>query len=535
MSRSLLLMDTDKIKNYVFGTNKLRDIRGASAILDDLNRITMPDIVRTKTKGDYEQIFSNGGVGEFIIPTDSVEAVKKEITEQYEQKGASLTCCHIELPSGFDIKKENSEFYIKNIAYDMQLLKNQSDTKIAISNPYFRTCDICHEEVASFRDGVDRNIYFCKRCKSKREKFTELKRKTPRYFRKANPAFDNSMRSKLIKKLKDLENEKALKFSLTEDLAFPDEIKDIDADGNNYIALIYADGNDMKKNIEQLKIFDDHRKFSINIDEAIFSALADAINQFLHPYVNKRHETPQIMLPFDVLLLGGDDLVIVCQAKQALNVAIEICNKFHQKTGEFSLSVGVAFAHTNFPIRILLRVAENLLKVAKKERAKTMRREKDQEQLDTFTKNQIEEFQEGTINFMTISNSSSLLYDDYFNDILQNEFKGETFIKTLRPYSPKQLKRLLKIGNDIKSNSFPKSKLEYLGEALFSNKYNSMLQSLFILTRTNKTQKELLRLLFHFYPELKTIPPWQSLSYDEKTNKTAILDILEIYRFLGEK
>ena len=68
MEKILLVMDTDGIKNYVFGTNKLRDIRGASAILDELNRIVMPEIVKEKTNNNYTQIYSNGGVGEFVVP-----------------------------------------------------------------------------------------------------------------------------------------------------------------------------------------------------------------------------------------------------------------------------------------------------------------------------------------------------------------------------------------------------------------------------------------------------------------------------------
>jgi hypothetical protein len=38
---SLIAFDTNAIKQYVFGTDKLREIRGASSILDNLNRDSM--------------------------------------------------------------------------------------------------------------------------------------------------------------------------------------------------------------------------------------------------------------------------------------------------------------------------------------------------------------------------------------------------------------------------------------------------------------------------------------------------------------
>ncbi len=44
MGLSLIAFDTDHIKQYVFGTDKLREIRGASSILDYLNRFGMTDL-----------------------------------------------------------------------------------------------------------------------------------------------------------------------------------------------------------------------------------------------------------------------------------------------------------------------------------------------------------------------------------------------------------------------------------------------------------------------------------------------------------
>lgn len=538
MNKRLLLMDTDSIKNYVFGTNKLRDIRGASAILDDLNRIRMPQIVESKAKGNSEKIFSNGGVGEFIVPAGTESEIIHVVSQEYIENGASVSCCSIPLPEDFDMTSTDSEPLIEQLAYKMQFEKDRNKTETSISSPFFRACDICHLENASKRDEADVSKYVCNRCASKRKKFKKIKDDTPGYFKKLNPLSDDSMRCKLIKHLKKLENENKLCFLLGEDLTFPDEIEDVNELENEYIALIYADGNNMRKEIVKRKLFEERKEFSDKVDDTIFSALAHAINNSLHPYVNKRHEYSQKMFPFDVLLLGGDDLIIVCQARKALNVAIDICKKFYKDTDGLSLSVGVAFAHPKFPIRMLLGIAENLLKVAKKERSTIMRHLKmnalrKDEDLDPFLKGRIPEFEEGAINFMTVSSSSSLLYEDYFKNSLYNDSKNEKFIKTFRPYSPVQLRKLLDIGSELKK-TFPKSKLEYLSEALFTNKFNSMLKSLFIFTRAKKQQKETLRKVFNFYPELSPVYPWQVQSGEDKIYRTPILDILEIYRFLGD-
>lgn len=47
MSKTLVALDTDHIKRYVFATNKLKEIRGASSILDHLNRILMKEVAES--------------------------------------------------------------------------------------------------------------------------------------------------------------------------------------------------------------------------------------------------------------------------------------------------------------------------------------------------------------------------------------------------------------------------------------------------------------------------------------------------------
>ena len=45
MRKSLVALDTDHIKGYVFGTDKLKEIRGASSLLDRLNRQVMRELM----------------------------------------------------------------------------------------------------------------------------------------------------------------------------------------------------------------------------------------------------------------------------------------------------------------------------------------------------------------------------------------------------------------------------------------------------------------------------------------------------------
>ena len=63
MGKKLLVsFDTDRIKEYIFATGRLREIRGASAILDELNRL---DMVEKSSEFRAEKIYaiSSFGIG----------------------------------------------------------------------------------------------------------------------------------------------------------------------------------------------------------------------------------------------------------------------------------------------------------------------------------------------------------------------------------------------------------------------------------------------------------------------------------------
>lgn len=68
MKQSLVALETNHIRGYVFETNRLQEIRGASTILDALNRKIIVEVARKEFKG--EQLYAKGGSGLFLIEGD---------------------------------------------------------------------------------------------------------------------------------------------------------------------------------------------------------------------------------------------------------------------------------------------------------------------------------------------------------------------------------------------------------------------------------------------------------------------------------
>ena len=84
--RFLVVTDTPGIKQFVFGTDALSEVRGASALLDRLNRHRTEPALRDNLPAGAtcKTVFANGGTGQFIVDArgrikQDKDGVKKEM------------------------------------------------------------------------------------------------------------------------------------------------------------------------------------------------------------------------------------------------------------------------------------------------------------------------------------------------------------------------------------------------------------------------------------------------------------------------
>ena len=130
--------------------------------------------------------------------------------------------------------------------------------------------------------------------------------------------------------------------------------------GSGYLALIHADGNGVgsgagKSDSERARFFHRNRVLLRGaVQEAIDKHCPDAGHAPLIP-----------------LMLGGDDLLLVCRAEIALPFVVTLCaelDELQTNTDGFKLTlgVGVVFAKHSIPIHRLHEVAEQLASSAKR-------------------------------------------------------------------------------------------------------------------------------------------------------------------------
>lgn len=142
------------------------------------------------------------------------------------------------------------------------------------------------------------------------------------------------------------------------------ELKDLV--GNGYLALIHADGNSVGKSkpgnaVEDARFFHQNR---VLLRRAVKEAIDDACDKDKAG----KDESPAPLVP---LMLGGDDLLLVCRARVALPFVVKLCEKldaFPKDSNGFKLTlgVGVVFAKHTIPIHRLHEVAEQLASSAKR-------------------------------------------------------------------------------------------------------------------------------------------------------------------------
>lgn len=155
-------------------------------------------------------------------------------------------------------------------------------------------------------------------------------------------------------------------------------------DNLEWLAVIHADGNGLGKIFLNFQNSLDHpqnnreyinklREFSIAIDICTEKAFLEAINVF---EIKTKNKTKQIF-PLVPLILGGDDLTIICDGKCALNFIHKFLTSFELETStqtiipkiakqtNLSACAGIAIIKPHFPFSVAYELAEKLINQAK--------------------------------------------------------------------------------------------------------------------------------------------------------------------------
>jgi CRISPR/Cas system-associated protein Cas10 (large subunit of type III CRISPR-Cas system) len=467
----LVSLDIGAIHEYIFGTNKLREIRGASILLDSVNR-TMP----LGMEGiDWECVVAGGGNIKVPFAEENKATLYRDTLKKLftgEVPVSDVTVIVSEKKNGW-----TDEDWIKNAAEELNKEKRfKRKCRQILTSSYFKTCQACGLNPAEHVEPHIDKRFICKNC---------------------NQKIINAQNYTSMKIYEEIFNR--LNFVNAENL--PDDFNDIGtvSKPEGYIGFIYTDGNKMGEHLKQITDFKNLKGFSSNVDEATIDATVCAVG---NNFGIDNHK-------FQVILAGGDDMIIAVPADKAMQIAIDFCKEFNQRVAKYDLSTSasVVICRDSLPIKTILEVAEAVLKNAKiKSRLSNK----------TY------------IDFIAMTGS---VMDDIIakrnKEFEYSDSAGGNSL-TMRPYSINEIDKLIKTIQAFKEEDFPRNKIKGLYSNLFKGHNIAYLEGAMMNKRLSDRHRRVIDVMKTCFSMDRF--PWTTTG--DRRYATPWCDMTELYDFI---
>ncbi len=485
------------IQNFIFETNKLKEIIGASELVEDICTTKFQDFAGVKKQNENEN-WIQGAAGNI-----------KYLFEETEEE----VCRRVY----YGFPKEVME-YAPGVTISQGLVQVEGPLNIKHFDELERNLKVGRNKPVPFLDFGLMAI--------RRSLKTGLPSSAESLIHDENPDHGTLAKLKkqgnryelLAKFIGDNEPEK------TNDL-FPVDFSEITGkDIKSWLAVIHADGNGLGTVLGKLSLglqdkpgnytIKAFRDFSVNLEKSTIKAAREAFNK-VFPRKDKR-------IPFRPVILGGDDLTVIIQAEMALDFASLFLQYFEEETSKMlggffkennininnlTACAGIAYVKESYPFHYSAHMADLLCKDAKKASGIINR-----------------DLPPSSLAFYKVQPSFIVAED--FDSIAEHELKTDDFSFKAGPYFLEEfngystIEQLKNWANTIIDKGAPASKLR----EWISVRYNSKNHADILLER-------LLQMLGSDDRKKKYIEEFR-LNKLKDAKQTPIYDILTIASFL---
>lgn len=411
-SEFLVHIDVDRIQRYVLASPRLRDIRSASAALDE---VTGEEKVRQLLQGEGEVVRASGGSIYAIVRSE--EAGRRLVDRlQRDLWGIGASASAALLPM------EDGDFAAAQRRVNT-LVRRQKDAGPLTAEPslgcsFLEPCSTCGQRPAASIERIgteqrDLCVVCAARSRAVRTRhplFAEIR--GIEAWREADPCAD-----------------------LTELAALG---------GTRYLALVHADGNQMGEALQQLlkgagsDAKAAYRRFSREIDRAVSAAVAAALQE-VWPKGPPGGSAPRI--PCEPAIYGGDDLALLIPAPGAFHFAITLLKEFTRNTKAslqtpISMSGGVVISQETFPVVALNRLGNEL-----EDEAKVLHRSRND--------------RAATLDFLVVTQPSA----DPVAVQRRRQVAVDRARLYARPYTVTEIETLIRVSRQLRDEGFPEGRL----------------------------------------------------------------------------
>lgn len=405
-----------KVKRYYLETDRIKDIRGASLLLDSVDQVYVPDMIRKEHISEC-LIYAGGGKCLALLPPGCGDLLRERIEEMIERTTLTARKNYItHRSSAYSIWTGYHALMLEadQLLYDKICLRwepREGSPAVVVGDEIADDANKVFDY--EFRLQSDDSEVLCDRCRQRaaygsiQEQSNEPRVQVcPSCMRKIQYGGKQSKIS-VRQVYMDYAHIKTVtkSYDTTEDLAGDSKM----------LGVIYGDANNMSAAIDKIHSLGQMRDFSRQTSDAVYKAVFSALEQHLGND-----------LRFEIIALGGDDIFLLVPGDKAIQIAQSIGERFdvqfqNQSTGKnpITMSLGVCVAHHDLPIRMTFEIAMELLKTAKKKAWKIK-----------------ESVSSGTLDFLIIENESAATV---MIEATRDEMRKCDPNRTLRPYTWKQI------------------------------------------------------------------------------------------------
>ena len=438
----LAVVDADRIQDYIFAPRQLKLIRGASAILLDINFSHSFQLLREYGSGNldehgevtearldqnplqrWEIVYAGGGnVYVLFREEDSAKKFAVAACSLYRKHGVSASATAAYVPWGQSFRAT-----LESAQEAVMIRKSSAATPAqTFSNPYWKICEACGGAPAAHwsRNPVTGISILCAACKVRRSHGQRAL-----YLDEVSPGLRPP----------------------------PDfEIMAAQARPENYLALVYIDIDRLGRFFEEIHPLapEDYRKHSMHIRDTIKKGVIAGCQSACAT-------TPvDSCAPFEIILLGGDDAILMLVAQAVRPFLRSFREIFQERLPNLTFSAGVVWAHHHLPIAQYTYHAKDLLCSAKAGGG-------------------------GRIDYLVVSES-----------MVRGRDKGSR--RTMRPYSFEDFDNLFKTIAALKRQGFPSNKAHQLYAMAFAEESQGALDYLCWFSRLEPSHRST---VCRFFPQ----------------------------------
>jgi CRISPR/Cas system-associated protein Cas10 (large subunit of type III CRISPR-Cas system) len=348
------------IQDFIFKTNKLAEIVGASELVEQictdlfekqLQPVKNYEILQTAA-GNIKCVFSEKN-------SASLKLLYRNFPFEVQKMapGVTLSQAIIEYEEGQEVPIQKLEDALKS-------KRNKISKPLEIGFMGLERDRRTGETAFAVRTKQNGNLEVI-------SESTSLKRKA---VQDSKDSKDETSKESLFKKISGLDVK-------NREIAF--DIEEITKSGkNSWIAVIHADGNGLGQILQskgsEISTGEKNKAFSEAIENATKNAVQKIFKNVITDNVDKPFDKSKYKYPIRPIVLGGDDLTVIIRADLALDFTYQFLKEFEKssKTEFSSLNIegltgltacaGIAFVKESYPLHYALNLAEELCKDAKK-------------------------------------------------------------------------------------------------------------------------------------------------------------------------